>query len=223
MTTDFYNNVQWASATIGAYQQDLDRLEAINKELKTEHWSRLYEYPWALVNGDFKKGQWVLDAAGGDGPLQAMIARTGAQVINVDGDANAFERFKGDGRGILFAKGRLEALSCFQDGAFDRVVCVSVLEHCIDYGIILQELWRVLKPGGRLLLTFDVADYTRWNHTIDEKVAERILSIFRLALPSKPEDILGVSIAEIERSETDPTDVLLHVICAWVEKAVQIV
>lgn len=39
------------------------------------------------------------------------------------------------------------------DNSFDSIVLTEVLEHCPDPSIILQEVNRVLKPGGFLFLT----------------------------------------------------------------------
>lgn len=36
----------------------------------------------------------------------------------------------------------------FADGSFDRVICSEVLEHIPDYRSVLEEIRRVLKPGG---------------------------------------------------------------------------
>jgi SAM-dependent methyltransferase len=40
-----------------------------------------------------------------------------------------------------------------EDGRFDRVVCNQVLEHVPDPARVLAELNRVLKPGGRIMLS----------------------------------------------------------------------
>ncbi len=40
-----------------------------------------------------------------------------------------------------------------EDGRFDRVICNQVLEHLPEPGRALAELNRVLKPGGRILLS----------------------------------------------------------------------
>jgi SAM-dependent methyltransferase len=39
------------------------------------------------------------------------------------------------------------------DSLFDTVLCVEVLEHVPDPSAALAEIYRVLKPGGRLVLT----------------------------------------------------------------------
>lgn len=46
--------------------------------------------------------------------------------------------------------GGIEALSNYADNSFDFVICHNVLEYVTDKEIILRELARVLKPGGKL-------------------------------------------------------------------------
>ncbi|MFK7829778.1 MAG: class I SAM-dependent methyltransferase [Congregibacter sp.] len=41
----------------------------------------------------------------------------------------------------------------FADASFDAVICSEVLEHIPDYRRVLNEIHRVLKPGGRLCAT----------------------------------------------------------------------
>lgn len=41
----------------------------------------------------------------------------------------------------------------FVSNTFDAVICIEVLEHVVDPFQAIRELTRVLKPGGKLLLT----------------------------------------------------------------------
>jgi 2-polyprenyl-3-methyl-5-hydroxy-6-metoxy-1,4-benzoquinol methylase len=40
----------------------------------------------------------------------------------------------------------------FRDESFNQVVCLDYLEHVVDDDLVLREIRRVLKPGGRLVL-----------------------------------------------------------------------
>ena len=60
----------------------------------------------------------------------------------------------------------------FSGGAFDAVICAEVLEHVYDPRRVLEEVQRVLKTDGRLLITVpflvqihgDPEDYGRYTH-----------------------------------------------------------
>jgi SAM-dependent methyltransferase len=47
----------------------------------------------------------------------------------------------------------------FEDGSFDAIACVSVIEHVAGEGdaAAMAEMWRVLRPGGVLHLTTNIA------------------------------------------------------------------
>jgi len=45
------------------------------------------------------------------------------------------------------------------DGCLDAVICTEVLEHVIDPMAVLGEFARLLKPGGKLLLTAPLLSY----------------------------------------------------------------
>lgn len=46
----------------------------------------------------------------------------------------------------------------YEPSTFDLVTCISVLEHIVDDGDAILRIWRLLKPGGRLLVTVPVAN-----------------------------------------------------------------
>jgi dolichol-phosphate mannosyltransferase len=55
-----------------------------------------------------------------------------------------------------------------RDGAFSCVLCSQVIEHVSVSSNILEELCRVLAPGGRLIL--GTPDYDRWQWVYTEKL-----------------------------------------------------
>lgn len=45
----------------------------------------------------------------------------------------------------------------FPDARFDSVLCTQVLEHVFDHNKMMKEVFRVLKPGGHVILTVPFA------------------------------------------------------------------
>jgi len=45
----------------------------------------------------------------------------------------------------------------YEDGSFDIIYCISVLEHTEKYSEIIEEFYRLLRPNGKLVVTFDIS------------------------------------------------------------------
>ena len=93
-----------------------------------------------------KAGERLLDAGAGESPFREAFAH--ARYVAVD-------RAVGDDRwdyGGLSVLGDLLELP-FRTGSFDWVLCTETLEHVTEPGRVVDELARVLRPGGRLCVT----------------------------------------------------------------------
>jgi SAM-dependent methyltransferase len=92
----------------------------------------------------------VLDAGCGSGRTLEELGRYGeVSGIELDPGAAAMARERGCGEVVI---GRLEELP-WEDGWFDLITCLDVIEHTPDDRATLRELRRVCKPGGFLLVT----------------------------------------------------------------------
>lgn len=111
----------------------------------------------ALTMLNLKPGMSVLDAGCGKGFITyTLIREWGCRYVGVD---LAQPRLMvaahiGQGLGLEaeFARMDLAALG-FRQASFDRILCLEVIEHIPDDLGALRELARVLKPGGRLVLS----------------------------------------------------------------------
>ncbi len=115
-----------------------------------------YERPAMLELAGDVTGRRILDAGCGSGPLFAALRDRGATVTGIDASAGMLEL----ARRRLGADADLRVADLagplpFPDDAFDDVIASLVLHYLEDWGPALAELRRVLKPGGRLLVSVD--------------------------------------------------------------------
>ncbi len=91
----------------------------------------------------------VLDVGCGEGRLLARLQGLGWTGVGHDVDPQAVAVARQ--RGLDVTEGDLLAQR-YPDGSFDAVVLSHVLEHVHDPGLHLRECFRVMRPGGRLVL-----------------------------------------------------------------------
>lgn len=212
----------------GFFRNGDPRMDRFVYDIPASWWSRPYEYAWAASHAS--AGDVVLDAACGlCHPLKFYLLDHCKETYACDADprvlskdeiltearreispsaADAFPaRYFEE---IHFAHCLIERMP-YPDGFFDKVFCISVIEHLPDrfnrtpwllplfpvlrpvlsHGVFLalRELRRVLKPGGSLILTFD---YPRIN-----------LSYLAGILPK-----LGLRVSGLNGAATPPPDAL---------------
>lgn len=96
-------------------------------------------------------GKRFLDAGCGTGLFSQAATARGAEVTAMDVGPNLLARVKAKCR-CETAVGDVLALP-FADACFDIVLCTEVIEHTPQPGTAIDELARVLRPGGTLVLT----------------------------------------------------------------------
>ena len=115
-------------------------------ELWGEHRAR---YRFA---GQWARGCRVLDVACGAGFGVQLLAQAGAYPIGVDLDARALAEARALEPAARLVRADAACLP-LPDAAFDLVTSFETLEHVPDAAALLGELRRVLRPGGRLVLS----------------------------------------------------------------------
>lgn len=105
---------------------------------------------------DFVAGADVLEAGAATGIGARLFLDRGArQVVCLDRVAEALElgqRRTTDSR-IRFVQGDLDQPLPFADASFDVIVCLEVLEHITAQPTAVAEFHRLLRPGGRLIVS----------------------------------------------------------------------
>jgi SAM-dependent methyltransferase len=135
--------------------------------------TRAVEYPWAYFATGAGAGCRVLDTGGGLSGLQFVFALEGCDVVNVDPcepDSGGWPTTRWQvppdlhdrlnelfGTGVRLIQKRLQDAD-LEAGSFDRVVCLSVIEHLhpADARDLLEHMVRLLAPGGLLVATIDL-------------------------------------------------------------------
>jgi SAM-dependent methyltransferase len=125
-------------------------------------WSERYDEPgnpiiaieepvvWSLL--DCLEPGVALDAACGTGRHSRHLADLGHEVVGVDLTMEMLGRARRQVPEAAFLEADLRHIPA-SDGSFDAIVCGLALAHVADLQGAIVELARVLRPGGRLVIS----------------------------------------------------------------------
>lgn len=126
-------------------QEKLPRLSDWHVKTKDPHYIHYYFLIRDIKDAinSYAKGA-LLDLGCGNKPYESLynprtISQTGCDVIQSD-------------------KNRVDVICPvtdlkFPDEQFDTILCTQVLEHVFEHDKMMSEIYRVLKPGGQVILT----------------------------------------------------------------------
>lgn len=103
----------------------------------------------------------VWDFGCGPGQTTGYVHNLGIEISELDISGKILEQARKNNPGIRFQKGNILDLE-FNDNSVAGVVAFYAIVHFTKKQIIraLSEIFRVLKPGGLLLITFHIGDGT---------------------------------------------------------------
>ena len=107
----------------------------------------------AFMREGVGSGDRVLDLGSGTGAFTSWLARIGANPLGAEVAEAAVRRARAAHPELEFRLVPIDGPLPLQDNEFDVVWATEVIEHVADTGRWLSEVRRVLKPGGRLLVT----------------------------------------------------------------------
>jgi ubiquinone/menaquinone biosynthesis C-methylase UbiE len=153
----FRNDVEFHRKTAGSYD------EKVTREFAIYHHTRLD--PFLDRVAQRKPGALVLDLGCGTGVVTLAAAARGFRVVGVDHSPEMLEiaRRKVHAAGLAdrveLEVGEVDHLR-FGDDDFDGVLCQGLLHHLPELGSCLDEVDRVLEPGGFLYISEPTRDAT---------------------------------------------------------------
>ncbi|MFW0107510.1 demethylmenaquinone methyltransferase [Rothia sp. P7181] len=131
-------------------------------------------------------GQKILDIAAGTGTSSEPLADRGAEVIAADLSEGMLAVGRRRRPDICFMQADVTQLP-FDDESFDAVTMSYGLRNVAQYQRALQELYRVTKPGGRIvLLEFSTPTWKPFR-TIYQKYIMRAIPPVARVISSNPE------------------------------------
>ena len=117
---------------------------------------------WVLDQLDPQPGERIADVGCGHGIYHPFLARRGAQIVAVDASLGMLtEAIANARRDELLLVSAVQASAeklPLADGCCDRLMANHMLYHVPDKIAALREMGRVVKPGGRLLVSTNSAD-----------------------------------------------------------------
>lgn len=138
---------------IDHYQKDAAEYDYFAKrDNETEHLDRrIREYIASFINGATGN---ILDAGCGKAWVSQLFCPKGFNVISMDisfeNTSRALKKYPFPNHSAVIAD--VYALP-FKEKSFDYIVASEVIEHIVDPSDFVRCLFRVLKPGGILLVT----------------------------------------------------------------------
>jgi SAM-dependent methyltransferase len=129
------------------------------------HWEHLSKFPWkhncytasryslVLEASQIRPGEQVLDLGCGDGALTYLLHLQGAICTGIEPD----ETGRALAEAMFHKKGGqakyLGDLADVSSDSQDVVICSEVIEHVEDSENLLRDAKRVIKPGGRIIIS----------------------------------------------------------------------
>ena len=142
-----------------------DFAQAYSDENDSSLLNAYYERPAMLELAGDVSGRRILDIGCGSGPLAAALMDCGARVEGFDSSVamiNLAQRRVGED--VELSVARLGDALPYESDTFDDAVASLVFHYLPTWHEALLEVRRILKPGGRLILSVNHPLLYPWNH-----------------------------------------------------------
>jgi SAM-dependent methyltransferase len=182
------------------------RREAFGEDIGQTGWITAEEQDLFIGWLELSDSRRLLDIACGSGrPTLRIAEKTGCHVTGVDLHEEGVARARATATDLglepraEFRQGNAAERLAFEDMSFDAVMCIDAINHLPDRARVLADWHRVLRPGGRLLLTDPIVVT---GPLTNEEIAIRASIGFFLFVPAGTDEALlqqaGFTIERVE-------------------------
>lgn len=175
-----YKHIWYAGKSLGLHFGFADGVTKNHTE------ALINQYKYVIDKGEIKRGMRVLDAGCGVGGAAIYIAqKTGAEVVGITlveeqaAEANGNAGAANVSKLTKFVVGDYTKTG-FEPNSFDLVFGIESVCYAEPKASFLKEAWRVLKPGGKLVVT-DGYRRRGVNGQIDRQILRDFCEGWRLA------------------------------------------
>jgi len=123
----------------------------------------MIEFAEMLKHANLKGKERILDLGCGAGLQTLLLGRLVQEVIGIDINKHSIAKARYLGHLLAkrinasFVESKLENAG-FRENEFDLMFSICVLEHISNYQEVLTHIRRVLKPGGKLIISVDALE-----------------------------------------------------------------
>lgn len=156
------------------FMQELNRFARDHGLQEYDTYSRIWEYPWLWfrLRELQRRNLTLLDIGSETSPFPWFLATRGFRVIVSDVTARWWDLWSAVNRqlGGVVAQRIVDSQDTdLGTASVDICLSVSVIEHVPDKRKVIAETARILRPGGLLLMTYDICEpdrgmtFPEWN------------------------------------------------------------
>jgi SAM-dependent methyltransferase len=166
---------QTESRTFVDFMEECNGFSHIHELRVFKNWSKIWEYPWLWENG-LRALDWsamhLVDIGSELSPFPWLAAKLGAKVTFVEQNDQWIHKWESlrdqlrvDVEWMIVGSEQIP----LPENAANVVTSFSVIEHQVDKRNAINEIARILKPGGVFAISFDVCEpemgmtFPEWN------------------------------------------------------------
>lgn len=140
-----------------------------------------------------KTGETILDAGCGTGVFTTDFLAAGARVIGLDISAPMLQFAVKKTAGYPYSAVRADVCHLpFKDNCFDKVASITAIEFVSDAQAAVDELFRVVQPGGRIVVA-TLNSLSPWAARRQAKTTMGQRHILENAIYRSPDELLAFS------------------------------